>query len=500
MGVRLAGEQFGTDEVVSVRDFLIRPGANDNTTEIQAALEQTAGHRLEFEQGLYNVTSTLHTTSAGRHRLTGEYGSRANQGGTEIMYHGTGPLLENGSDNGHAWDLGEYDGPQGLMLTDIWLSHGSKDTALESQVGTYKAGAYGIRDWRGGAVLLHRIGIEGFEWNFWGVQSDLNRFDIMSSLYSRWGLYAGPRCDQFAMSRVYSFYCDRVVTIDRARQVRIEDFDIDRCGAVGICPIEIRKGSARIEIVRAWLEYGDAAQPSNMPGWVSAGIVDGYGPGGVGTTTTPASGITVEDPLFYTTGIGVPPHARSIISLGAAVDVRLIRPNPPVGSSTSDLDAMILAPVGTAYSATEASASVWGVGSVVAQAKLFLNEGSGAPSISTFADTSGNGMAVGSTGRFTIRRIGAVAGASELRIGTEGQAGQLWIETPGYTGGQTTRLFLWHSFKHGSAAPTTGKWERGDFVMNDTPSPSGVFGWICTTAGDFAATPPVFKTVGTISA
>jgi hypothetical protein len=39
-------------------------------------------------------------------------------------------------------------------------------------------------------------------------------------------------------------------------------------------------------------------------------------------------------------------------------------------------------------------------------------------------------------------------------------------------------------FMVGTAAPTTGYWNQGDFVFNTAPSPSGTFGWVCTTAGD----------------
>lgn len=49
---------------------------------------------------------------------------------------------------------------------------------------------------------------------------------------------------------------------------------------------------------------------------------------------------------------------------------------------------------------------------------------------------------------------------------------------------------------HGSAAPTTGTWTRGDIILNDTPSASGTIGWVCTTSG----TPGTWKTWGTISA
>jgi hypothetical protein len=35
----------------------------------------------------------------------------------------------------------------------------------------------------------------------------------------------------------------------------------------------------------------------------------------------------------------------------------------------------------------------------------------------------------------------------------------------------------------GTAAPTTGTWARGEVLWNRTPTPGGVLGWVCTTAG-----------------
>jgi hypothetical protein len=46
------------------------------------------------------------------------------------------------------------------------------------------------------------------------------------------------------------------------------------------------------------------------------------------------------------------------------------------------------------------------------------------------------------------------------------------------------------------AAPTTGQWAAGDYVLNATPTGVGsILGWRCVTSGDFAATPPVFQAI-----
>lgn len=45
------------------------------------------------------------------------------------------------------------------------------------------------------------------------------------------------------------------------------------------------------------------------------------------------------------------------------------------------------------------------------------------------------------------------------------------------------------------AVPASGVWGKGDTLINSDPDTSEVLGWRCTTAGDFAGTPPVFETI-----
>lgn len=52
---------------------------------------------------------------------------------------------------------------------------------------------------------------------------------------------------------------------------------------------------------------------------------------------------------------------------------------------------------------------------------------------------------------------------------------------------------------YGSAIPTIGVWKKGDQVINSAPTAGGIYGWVCTTAGD-AATTAVFKPISTIGA
>lgn len=60
-------------------------------------------------------------------------------------------------------------------------------------------------------------------------------------------------------------------------------------------------------------------------------------------------------------------------------------------------------------------------------------------------------------------------------------------------GGYGQRVFYF------STIPTTGTYNKGDIVYSTLPVASGSIGWVCTVAGDFSVTAPVFKPFGTIS-
>jgi hypothetical protein len=48
--------------------------------------------------------------------------------------------------------------------------------------------------------------------------------------------------------------------------------------------------------------------------------------------------------------------------------------------------------------------------------------------------------------------------------------------------------------------PTSGKWGQGDHIDIINPSAGGAWGYVCTTSGDYAGTPPVWKSKGNLSA
>ena len=395
-------------------------GDTDDTSAMQRALDNSRGKVLRLRKGKYKITSTLHISTT-CHRIVGDLCSRAADGGTEIMYTGTGPLFEIGSDNGHAWDAADYDGPQDQWFENLWLSHGSPDTALDmgGAIGSYKAGAYAIRDWRGGGIRLKSVGIEHFECNFWGIQSDINEFDDVTSLYSHYGIYAGPRSDQFTLRNLYSFFCDQAVTIDgEVNGFRLVDPQIVGCGTATKCAVDIAMGASGVRIVRPWFEHLQGYTGTNQAGFVAAGITAGYG-----NNTNSAKKIAVENAQVLTNVIGAASHTRCIIRLGKANDVRLYNPASAVGTSDGlNLDAWIIAPSGTSYSSSDSSCFVFGSDASSPPAEAFANEGSGSPFFQLFADHGSTGMTLYTGGTLTVygheTATGRIYGIDGLQLKT----------------------------------------------------------------------------------
>jgi hypothetical protein len=324
-------------------------GSTDDTAAIQAAINATSGRTLYFPKGIYKVTSTLFITDR-CHHLVGDFGNRNADGGTEISFTGTGPCIQIGTDNGLPWNANLYDGPQDQLFENLWISHGAPDTGLVSVGDTsnhYKAGAYGIWDWRGGQIVLRSVGIEHFEANFVGIQSDINNFNYLISLYSKYGIYLGPRSDQWTIRDLLSFFCDRAITIDASSHARIVDAQIVGCGTATESAIEVRQGSSSVSIVRPWFEHLQGYAGTDQISFVSAGEVMGYGAGGSisspgGTpTTTSVESMSIEKPLCYTVNPNVPCHTKYVATVGKCHQFIINHPRPIINTSLTSFDSIV---------------------------------------------------------------------------------------------------------------------------------------------------------------
>lgn len=361
-------------------------GVTDDTAALQAAINATAGRTLVLPKGKYTYSSTL-VIDDRMHHIVGEFGGRYSEGGTELVYTGTGPAIQIGTDDGVNWDASHYgggDSEQDQVIENLWISHASPATSLAGG-GQYKAGAYGIWDWYGGQLVLRNVGIEKFEANFVGIQSDIDSFEFLLSLYSKYGLYFGPRSDQATISRLYSFGCDRAVTVDRANGLRLIDPQLVGCGSATVSAIEVRRGSGRVSIVRPWLESFNGYSGTDQISYVSAGEVDGYGAGGSisspggSPTTSACSGVHISDPLVYGAAAAQAYHTKYLATVGKCQRFVLDHPIAPVGSSLSNLDALIAVPAAQTPTNADTQIAILGVSSDASVASMFTNLGAGDP-------------------------------------------------------------------------------------------------------------------------
>lgn len=473
---------------------VVGDGVADDTAALQDAIDDTQGRTLYLPKGKYKTSSTLLITDR-CHRIVGDYGNRFADGGTEISFSGLGPAIQFGTDNLLDWNANDDSGPQDQLLENLWISHSAPDTVLTG-AGTvgphFKAQAYGIWDWRGGQVVLKNVGIEKFEANYAGIRSDITELNFVVSLYSKYGIYVGPRSDQFTINRQYSFFCDRAITVDGASCTRVVDGQFVACGTSTVAPIEVRRGSASVVIERPWFEHvtGQGYQGTDQLAFVSVGEVDGYGSGGSiqsaggSPNTATVEGCAVSNPLIYTVVAATAAHTKYIAAVGKCHMFTLHHPMAKAGNNLSNLDAMVGIQATQTPSASDTQIEITGVESSTTLAKMYANNGAGTPAVAIRAGGS-SGVKTYSASTHRFFKIGAPTGSEEFRIGQNDVAGTLLIEAPTYATGQTTRLWTTRAIQPGNkaAAPSSGTWERGDRVLIQDPSEGDYGEWLCTVAG-----------------
>lgn len=396
--------------------------------------------------------------------------------GSQLVYYGTGPAIQIGTDNGHAWNANEYDGHQGFTLENLNLFHGNPATALGGGVGSYKAGGYGVRDWRGGDVAIRNCQIERFEYNFWGVQSDLNRFEKLASTYSKYGLYFGPRSDQCSVYDLYTFFCDTAIIADQCRALRFYAPQVVGCGTNTQYPVEIRGGSQSVAFNDPWLEHFQGYN-GEVPAYFGVGLTAGYD-----GTTTLASGVTINNAIVEQDTQGATRHTKYLVAANDAyvrVDqvsgyvANLSRIFASTGANTPDL-------------------SIRQVGPQVTKANLYAKNGAAAPSVYAEIMSAGAPIVMSTNARF----------GNQFDPNDSDTANKYWQATselpnalafiwPNSTAAGTKTRLRWDTrINPGTAAPATNTWAVGDYIQNTAPAEAGsaaskyvILGWVCTVAG-----------------
>lgn len=368
---------------------------NSCTTLVNNFHAANPGSPIWFPPGQWRFDGKLTNTSYGW-RMMGSSKGRSAQNGTQLLYYGTGRFIENGTDNGNAWDNAfpvGYDGPQGMQIEDLCLSHAAPDTSLASNPGGagYKAGSYGIWDWRGGNIIINNVQIEEFEVGFGGIQSDINKINGLLVQYAKYGVYLGPKTDQNRFYNFDAYYCDRAVVVDRAKEPEFHGGNFVFCGTDTSSPVEVRRGSQAVLFDGVWIENSGSGYAGTMQGMFSLGEVDGYGAGGSvsspgGTpTTTAVTGCTIISPLAYHLAAGAY-HTSYMVRIGKCQQFTLMAPISVLGMSL--FDAVVAIPVGQSPGTSDIDVSIIGAPPSMSDSQLFSNLGGG-PAITPFINNHG---------------------------------------------------------------------------------------------------------------
>jgi Pectate lyase superfamily protein len=468
-------------QIQNVKTFGARGDATgDDSPAFQAAIDASVtGGVVYIPRGYYRINSTLQVSTPGI-RFVGAAADRYNGSttyGSQLLYYGEGSFIQIGTDDGLAWNAANYNGVAGTTFEHLALKHNAPATALANGQANYKAGSYGIRDWRGGSIFMRNVLIENFEYNFWGVQSDINQFHSVTSTYSKYGFYIGPRSDQNSLYDFYPVLCDTGLTLDQPTQTRIVNPQIVGCGSASTYPVDIKAGTVGVIFNNPWFEMfqgynGEVIAP------VAAGINAGYD-----GATTLVDDLAILHPQVSTATQGTTRHFKYLVAGdNCNVVVEQVHGNP---TNLSKIFASMGASAGSYY--------IRQVGSAVNSGNLIDKVGAGTPL--PYADlwTLGNHTIITQSTRIVNQLTPLNANSAEQTFRLDGTTTNrsLAITWPNSTaGGNLTRLQWNTRINPGTAAPTTNTWAVGDFIQNTAPAELGsaaskyvVTGWICTVAG-----------------
>lgn len=415
-------------------------------------------------------------------RLDGTVGDRAAQGGTVVLCYGAGGII-NGSDDGQAWNAANYNGPQGVRVSNVLFKHNDPDTPLNNGQQSYGAGSYGIRDWRGGGIILKNVVFENFEFGTWGVQSDLNVFENVRRVYCHVGSYLGPRSDQHTEMHPEFLLCDTALDNDQAKSTRLFGGQVIGCGAAGVSPIIVRKGSKGVCIYGPWFEFYQGYN-GEIKSFVSVGEVAGYD----AALTTADCAIT--DPTAWTSGQGSARHVRFIAS-GDDCIIHLRNPQGDLGQFEKMFGS---------YGDISGYYRLDAAGGALTNARIITKVGTANPN-PLFDLNYGSSRAISSVnGRFEFLtdQLSANWRENSVRMNLGAASRVLafdWVNSA--SGGLTERLRFEKRYRPGTAAPTAGgPYDVGDQVYNTAPAAGGFVGWVCIAAGS----PGTWKGYGLIEA
>lgn len=408
-----------------------------------------------FPEGAWEFKTTiLNTNTAIRHlTIAGVKNASSGDNGTMLNYSGTGSFIELGTDSGNPWDTNEYNGVGFLAIKAAFITHSAPDTARSGGGGgTYKAGSYGIRDWRGGDIVLEDVTLQGFEYGFWGIQSDMNFFRRLHLRYNKVALFLGPRSDQFTCETLYAYSNDTVLKLDGVTGARFNNCQFVANGSPTTAPIDISsnlKASYQVVFQNCWFEN-----------FVLTGNLSFIDVGMTGSVVQDV--VAIINPAINTT----PTNTTSFMRLNKSKIVMLNN----VGSITSGHFSSFIRYTGSTPDVTWVS---------------LFNSFTTPTNFIDKTDATGSIRGVTWTNELGVPQIGSLNYNRWAFAGTQSDryfefnrpsADQLQITFDNHSSSNKTRLDLKRRVIHADAMPTTGEYQRGDMVFNAIPTELGTAG------------------------
>lgn len=426
-GVGDLSDEFG-EHYFNVKDFgAVGDGVTIDTVAIQAAINACTGRvrKVFLPAGIYKIDAPLVIDVAhqgieifgvGQYRDT--IGSIS-----EIRLYGPGAMFQNGSDDALAEDSIGYNGPQGFTLRGLHMKPSSGTfTSLGNNIGggaSYYSGTYGVRDYRGGGIVLEHVMMEQFEYGFYCHQSDYNRFHDVEFKYCATGVRIGPRSDQGYYSALNFVYCQRAIECVRPKGCLFLNPSVAACGSptrtpIAVIPGSYSDGSDAVVFDTPWLEMDPALTTGTIEAWFEIG----------GTTAAPTGVVEIRNPFMANWPIAgaVVNEVAHLVKVGNMSHPVII--TGPTGPGAANFTSAFVKAVGS----TSPSVVLIGATAVLTGDPLLNNAGTGTPGVMAYGYDS-TGLTLKAAGAAVLWRFdgagatitlgdGATAVAIEAKTGS----------------------------------------------------------------------------------
>lgn len=325
---------------VSIEDYWLA-GMSDYTLALQRAVTAVGANGTVELNGIYAISAS----SGVAIQISAKNVTFRGRKSSELQFTGEGVAIQLGTDDGLNWDAGNYNGvAQGFCLDGVLLKCVNDGTVTQPRTALlntmtggryYGTGTYGIRDWRGGRTKLkNKSQIEGFQYGYWGVQADINRWDDGVICYNSVGAYLGARSDQGTYEHIWTFGNDTAWLFEGSKGNRVTHWVTDTDGSATTAPAIVRNSSparsARYATTRTqhnnrfiqpWCEqFGSFGQVN--PGYDVPYLFDiNVGDAALG------GGFVIEDPLIadYPYSDATKPHFLYLVRAGYVQSVEVTR-------------------------------------------------------------------------------------------------------------------------------------------------------------------------------